>query len=342
MLTERLRHGGVAGIIGVGAGFPQPSTIWLPLLQGKRPFSFFGAAGSTDFNLNEMTRLDTLLTSTALSHRFTRFDGGHEWLPADLAGRAVDWLQLQSIALGAAPRDTAWMDAAYAAGLERCRGLEHAGALYDAWEEYHALVGDFLGLHDVSAAQARASALAGDRAIRRERERRLADALRDDEFRAALETLFADLRESHGGAPHRRLVAALALDRLRQQEADSAADPGASHAATRMLNTAFALGALQGGELMRESRYAHAASALRVARMARPSLPGVCWPLARALAQTPDHDAAMEALGCAVDAHGVTRAAVEHEPMLQPLRADPRFTALVSRAAPSGATSDER
>jgi predicted esterase len=342
MLTQRLGRGGVAGIIGVGAGFPQPSPVWLPLLQGMRPFPYFSAAGSTDFNLNEMTRLDTLLAATALPHRFVRFEGGHEWPPADLAGRAVDWLQLQAIALGAAPRDTAWIDALYAAGLARCQALERGGALYDAWDECHALVGDFLGLRDVSAAQAQVQALARTRAVLRERERRLADALRDDEFRAALDALFADLHQSRGGAPHMRLVSALALERLQRQEADSAADPNASHTATRMLNTAFALGALQGGELMREHRFAHAAWALRVARMARPGGAGVCWPLARALAQTPDHAAAMEALGCAVYGHDVARAAVERDPMLEPLHADPRFTALISRATPSRTASDER
>lgn len=330
-LTRRLERGRVAGIIGVGAGLPQPPEVWLPQLRANHPFPFFSAAGATDYNLDEMTRLDTVLIATALPHRFAAFDGGHEWLPAELAGRALDWLQLQSMALGTAPRDTAWIDALYTAGLARCAELERAGALYDAWAGYHALVDDFLGLRDVSAAQTRGAELAQERAFRAQRDRRVADALEFDQFRAVLETLLAGLRASPGGVPERRLVGLLALERLQRQEADSAGDRAAARMATRMLNTAFALSAHEGGLFIQAGRYRHAASALRVARLARPG-GGACWPLARALAQTHDRDGAFEALGCALERHGATRAQVEHEPMLEPLRADPRFAALLSRA----------
>jgi predicted esterase len=332
-LPHRLGRGSVAGIIGVGAGLPQAPEVWLPQVRQLRPFPFWSAAGSTDYNLDEMARLDTLLRSTALPHRFTGFEGGHEWLPAELAGRAVEWLQLQTMALGTAPRDAAWLDATYTAGLEHATALERGGRAYEAWAEYHGLVGDFLGLRDVSAAQRRASALSMEPEVRRERERRAADALAFDQFRAVLATLLIDLRTSLAGVAQRRLVGELALQRLHRQEADSAANPGAARMATRMLNTAFAQASYEGDTYMRARRWRHAASALRVAHSARPDGPGVCWPLARALAQAKNHDDAFEALGCALERRAATRAQVEGEPMLAPLRADPRFAALLSRAA---------
>ncbi|HET7229118.1 MAG TPA: hypothetical protein VFJ16_03915 [Longimicrobium sp.] len=331
-LPQRLDRGRVAGIIGVGAGFPRPPGTWLPQLRQARPFPFFGAAGATDYNLDELARLDTVLMSTALPHRFAAFEGGHEWLPTALADRAVEWLQLQSMALGTVARDTAWIGAAYAAGLARAREVENTGALYDAWSGYHALVDDFLGLHDVSAAQTRGAALAQDRGFRVQRERRAAQTLEYDEFRSVLELMLAELRESRGGIAERRLVGLLSLERLRRQEADSAQDRGAAQMATRKLNTAFALTAHEGDLFLRARRYRHAAAALRVARQARPGDGDVCWPLARALAQAHDRDAAFEALGCALGHHGATRADVEREPMLEPLRADPRFAALLARA----------
>jgi hypothetical protein len=67
----------------------------------------------------------------------------------------------------------------------------------------------------------------------------------------------------------------------------------------------------------------------------------VCWQLARALAQAHDRDGAFEALGCALDAHSVTAAEVQGEPLLEPLRADPRFATILARpAAPPRAASD--
>ncbi|HEU4562655.1 MAG TPA: hypothetical protein VFS20_32800 [Longimicrobium sp.] len=333
LTQKRLARGSVAGIIGVGAGFPQTPDTWLPRLRQVKPFPFWSAAGSTDHNLDEMARLDTLLRSTALPHRFTGFEGGHEWLPADLAGRALEWLQLQSIALGSAPRDAAWLDALYTAGLQHAAELERGGRAYEAWAEYHALVGDFLGLRDVSAAQQRESALVMDRAVRRERERRTADALEFGQFRMALADVLMDLRSSLGGVPQRRLVGNLELQRLHRQEADSVVNPGAALMATRMLNTAYAQAAFEGDDYLRARRYRHAASALRVAQSARPDRPGVCWPLARALAQAKNHDDAFEALDCALERRAITRAEVEREPMLAPLRADPRFAALLLRAA---------
>jgi len=324
----------VAGIIGVGAGLPQQSAVVLPRIRETRPFPWFGAAGGTDYNLDEMARLDTSLVATALPHRFEPFDGGHEWLPAELAGRAMEWMQLQSIALGQAPRDTVWMATAYAAGLERCRGMEARGDRYGAWAGYHALVGDYLGLRDVSAAQARGSALAQDAAVRRERIRRGEQALEFTQFRAVIDAVFTELMISGSGNVERRLVNLLDLDKLRRREADAGGSAQSRQMATRMLNTAFAVGTHEAELSMRNRRYRHAASALRIARMARPAGAGVCWPLARALAQAHDRDAAIEALGCALQRDAVTADAAAREPMLEPLRADPRFAALLARPAP--------
>jgi uncharacterized protein HemY len=100
-----------------------------------------------------------------------------------------------------------------------------------------------------------------------------------------------------------------------------------------MLNTAYEQASYEGDLYLRGRRWRHAASALRVAQSARPDRARVCWPLARALAQAKNHDDAFEALGCALERRAITRAEVEREPMLEPLRADPRFAALLSRTA---------
>jgi cytochrome c-type biogenesis protein CcmH/NrfG len=99
-----------------------------------------------------------------------------------------------------------------------------------------------------------------------------------------------------------------------------------------MLATLFVVAADLGGELMEARRYAHAVTAFRVAREVRPTHPGVCRALARALAQTARVDEALDALACAVAGGTLTRAALESDALLAPLRADPRFAGIVSRA----------
>ena len=79
-------------------------------------FPVFGSAGTDDFNHLEMYQLDRRMTS---AHRVLYFEGGHTWLPAELATQAVEWMELQAMKSGLRPRDAAQLDAWFAARAER-------------------------------------------------------------------------------------------------------------------------------------------------------------------------------------------------------------------------------
>jgi poly(3-hydroxybutyrate) depolymerase len=80
-------NGLVAGVIACGAGFG----------GGRVPqdiaFKFFATAGVDDFNYDELYRTSLELARRGTPHRFVEFEGGHEWLPPDLASEALEFFQ---------------------------------------------------------------------------------------------------------------------------------------------------------------------------------------------------------------------------------------------------------
>jgi dienelactone hydrolase len=149
----------IAGVFASSAGFPDE---FMP----RVPFAVFGSAGTDDFNHLEMYQLDRRMTS---AHRVLYFEGGHTWLPAEMAMQAVEWMELQAMKSGLRPRDTALLDAWFAARVERIDALkdnaEAVGALLH-------LIADFEGLEDVSKF--------GDRAKRLLKQQDVRDALSED------------------------------------------------------------------------------------------------------------------------------------------------------------------
>jgi hypothetical protein len=128
------------------AGFPDE-------FIARLPFAVFGSAGTDDFNHMEMYQLDRRMTS---AHRVLYFEGGHTWLPAEMAMQAVEWMELQAMKSGLRPRDTALQNAWFAERAERI------DALQDNAETLRALIhviADFEGLEDVSKLADRARRL---------------------------------------------------------------------------------------------------------------------------------------------------------------------------------------
>lgn len=137
----------IAGVIASSAGFPPGHR------RADLKFVLFGTAGTEDFNYLEMRQLDQELTSP---HRVVIFEGGHTWLPSDLAVQAVEWLELQAMKSGRRSRDEALIKTVLAT-----RSVEASAQKNDfgAWEALNNLVSDFQGLSDVTKFAAQAGAL---------------------------------------------------------------------------------------------------------------------------------------------------------------------------------------
>lgn len=83
--------GGIACVIGMGAGFPSLSE---PI---HNRFDYIGFAGNEDFNMNEMLALNSSMDNSPIRHRLEIFNGKHEWASAETAEDAFVWLELNAM-----------------------------------------------------------------------------------------------------------------------------------------------------------------------------------------------------------------------------------------------------
>jgi hypothetical protein len=145
----------IAGVIASSAGFPDSK----PRKSVK--FPVFMTAGTEDFNLIEMRRLDRELTSP---HRLAVFEGPHVWLSSELAVEAVEWMEIQAMKSGRKPRDEERIDRIFATRKTAATTLP----------SINSLAADFQGLRDVGEFSAKAAEMSRDKhvreAIKKERE----------------------------------------------------------------------------------------------------------------------------------------------------------------------------
>jgi dienelactone hydrolase len=139
-------HDCAAGVISSGAGFPlnQP-----PSAQAH--FSYFATIGMSDFNYPEAVILAQQLDQLDLPHRLRRFDGTHEWAPAEVWPEALAWMNLLAMRQDRLARDPEFISQQFEAETQRAQELEKRGDIYAAWREYRGVASDFAGLRDVAS-----------------------------------------------------------------------------------------------------------------------------------------------------------------------------------------------
>lgn len=144
----------VAGVIACGGGFPADVPTTTP-----RSFVLFAVAGTDDFNNPEMQSLTRKLEGSNPPSRLAVFEGGHGWLPVQLATEALQWLELQSMKAGTRERDTALINESFEHALSLALAAQAAGENYRAYLRYAAMAQDFSGLHSVAEVEKKATEL---------------------------------------------------------------------------------------------------------------------------------------------------------------------------------------
>lgn len=117
--TIAIQNGGIAGVVGFSAGFPNLSQ---PITS---KFDYLGVCGNADFNYNEMTQLDKYLESIQFNHYFLVFDGKHEWPPQEVIPDVFYWLEFSAIKNKLANTNSALVQefcGKYENEIENCKG----------------------------------------------------------------------------------------------------------------------------------------------------------------------------------------------------------------------------
>lgn len=335
LFADRL-SGHVAGLIGFGGG--QPGGALLALFDPETSLAFFGGAGTTDFNYEEMRALDKWLDRVGLPHRFEYFDGPHSWPPEELCARALDWMQLQAMKTELHPRDDAWLVSLFEDRLEEARALEAAGETYEAFIRYRAISEDFAGLLDIGDVAVKTAELERDRSVRRTVERMDDLTQWQSDYDERTFFPFIEMYRTTGGLPSlERASRRLKLEEL-QRRAAQTEDLLEADAAVRLLEHVFVRTAFYDPEdFMGQGEFERALGITLVAGQIKPDHPYVCLGVARAQAQLGRVEEALQALECLVESGAASAEFLEGDQYLEPLRAEPGYREILTRLEGGGA-----
>lgn len=121
--------GGISGVIGCSAGFPQ---IDKPILH---KFSYLGIVGNEDFNYTEMKALDKGLENAGFVHHLLVFNGKHAWPPAEIIPSIFTWLELDAMRNRLKAPDHEFIDAFAAKCLSEVDSLNRKNELVEAYQQ---------------------------------------------------------------------------------------------------------------------------------------------------------------------------------------------------------------
>lgn len=209
-------RGHVAGVIAAGGalGFTLggPETAF----AGDSSFAYVGAAGTRDFNYEEVLAMAARFRRTRVPYRVVTFEGPHSWPPADVCGDALDWLELRAMLGGLRTMDSSWARSRLEADVARAAELERAGRWVEALRLDEAIARDGARWGEGGAAAERATALRGSRAVTQyEAEaRRLAE--RDQQQGLALPEKLSWARSQRDPPTLEALVAKLGIAALQR------------------------------------------------------------------------------------------------------------------------------
>jgi dienelactone hydrolase len=181
-----------AGVLLSGAGF-QPKTA----APSDERFAVFATTGTYDFNYREIVRTDEELEKSGYPHFLRRFDGPHQWAPANTMEEALAWFRLQAMKSGREVRDDSFIATQATLETERARALDQSGDLYAAWSEYRQGAEMLDGLTDTTGLRARAGTLEKDKAIREGAKREKQDFEEQQRLTQEIDSGLSALQENH-------------------------------------------------------------------------------------------------------------------------------------------------
>jgi predicted esterase len=279
-----------AGVLVNGAGFSPSSP---PVAGGN--FAVFGAVGTFDFNYGEMVQLDAKLGELHYAHVLERFDGTHEWAPANVMDEAFAWFRLIAMKDGREPRDEAFINEQAADAEKRAVSLLSAGDAYESWFEYRQEADTFAGLAQGAEFHEHAMALKNDKAVRAGAKREQQEIEEQSQMQAGILRELDSLREENSPETNQRAQLAQDIADL-QRRAQAEKNAQKLRVLRRALGAVY-IGAMEDGQTLYDSHDAtHALVYFELAAIAAPDSANPLRAIAMARATNGDRRGALDAL----------------------------------------------
>jgi hypothetical protein len=154
-----ISEGGVAGVVGCGAGLP--NTNQKPVSQ----FSYLAVAGNQDFNLTELQQLDQSLEQAGYQHHLLVFDGIHQWPPKELIPDIFTWLRFDAMRQHAIPADRNEINNFIEKNDKIANDFAAAGKFTKQQETYLKMAHYLQGLTDVAPLQSEINRLSTEKEV---------------------------------------------------------------------------------------------------------------------------------------------------------------------------------
>jgi pimeloyl-ACP methyl ester carboxylesterase len=139
-----ITEGGVAGVVGCGAGLPNLNQ------KPQTPFSYLAVVGNQDFNLTEMMQLDESLEKAGYQHHLLLFDGIHQWPPKELIPDIFTWLRFDAMRQKSIPENRSDINLFIEQNDKKANDLASKIKFPEQQEIYQKMVHYLNGLTDVS------------------------------------------------------------------------------------------------------------------------------------------------------------------------------------------------
>ena len=302
------------GVIVAGSGFP----VGLKPAKEAR-FPYFAITGETDFSYYELLDLEGQLAEAGFTHHLEVYDGSHQWPPAEVASRAMAWLELLAMRSGVKPKDPSLLAGLWDEELNRAQVLERDRDWWRAWRAYRAMTLDFADLVDVTPAKQRLAAIEKDPTFQRRLKERAARDRRDRDFLARAPRIFSAAGPEQRPDTKSQLIADLKIPDWQKRARST--DRDERLAAERVLYALYIqLGLYLPRELMEKKQWDRAILYLEVADLIDPDSPRIPYRLATAYAGKGNKKQALAELEKALQRGGTDRAEIAADPAFEGLR----------------------
>lgn len=319
-----------AGVLLNGAGFSPSAPP-----TANATFSVFAAVGNFDFNYGEVLELDATFSSLHYAHSLRRFDGPHQWAPANVMDEALAWFRLISMKDGHEERDMDFVKAQAAEVEKRAKTLEVSGDPYGTWKEYRQAADTFEGLGEGPAFRERAVALEKEKAVRDGAKREQQDIEEQSRLSADISSGLAALRQDSPNRADTRSEVERQISELRNR-AEHEKNPQKLRVAKRALAGIFVEAMETGQERLEAKDISHARTYFELAADAEPDSVRALSQVAIACALDGDRKGALDALRRTKEKSkdpAAFSAWLADEPSFVKLRDTPEFRALISPVA---------